>query len=168
MNITEAKQKFIEQWGILATQWGINRTMAQVHALLLISDKNMSTDDIMAALSISRGNANMNVRELMNWNLVRKVIAPGDRKEYFTAEKDMWKVAMNIMEQRKKRELDPMVKLLDELSKVEGDKRNPEIKSFADSMNNIKKFSEQADKIMGVMIKAEENWFWGSFLKIFK
>lgn len=168
MNITEAKQKFIEQWGILATQWGINRTMAQVHALLLISDKNMSTDDIMTALSISRGNANMNVRELMNWNLVHKVIAPGDRKEYFTAEKDMWKVAMNIMEQRKKRELDPMVKLLDELSKVEGDKRNPEIKSFADSMNSIKKFSEQADKIMGVMIKAEENWFWGSFLKIFK
>jgi DNA-binding transcriptional regulator GbsR (MarR family) len=168
MNITEAKQKFIEQWGILATQWGINRTMAQVHALLLISDKNMSTDDIMTALSISRGNANMNVRELMNWSLVRKVIAPGDRKEYFTAEKDMWKVAMNIMEQRKKRELDPMVKLLDELSKVEGDKRNLEIKSFADSMNSIKKFSEQADKIMGVMIKAEENWFWGSFLKIFK
>ena len=168
MNITEAKQKFIEQWGILATQWGINRTMAQVHALLLISDKNMSTDDIMTALSISRGNANMNVRELMNWNLVRKVIAPGDRKEYFTAEKDMWKVAMHIMEQRKKRELDPMVKLLDELSKVEGDKRNPEIKSFADSMNSIKKFSEQADKIMGVMIKAEENWIWGSFLKIFK
>jgi DNA-binding transcriptional regulator GbsR (MarR family) len=168
MNITEAKQKFIEQWGILATQWGINRTMAQVHALLLISDKNLSTDDIMAGLSISRGNANMNIRELMNWNLVRKVIAPGDRKEYFAAEKDIWKVAINIMEQRKKRELDPMVKLLDELSRVEGDKRNPEIKSFTDSMNNIKKFSEQADKIMGVMIKAEENWFWGSFLKVFK
>ena len=168
MNITEAKQKFIEQWGILATQWGINRTMAQVHALLLISDKNLSTDDIMAGLSISRGNANMNIRELMNWNLVRKVIAPGDRKEYFAAEKDIWKVAINIMEQRKKRELDPMVKLLDELSRVEGGKRNPEIKSFTDSMNNIKKFSEQADKVMGVMIKAEENWFWGSFLKVFK
>lgn len=168
MDIIEAKQKFIEQWGILATQWGINRTMAQVHALLLVSDKKMSTDDIMDALSISRGNANMNVRELMNWNLVRKVITPGDRKEYFTAEKDMWKVAKHIMEQRKKRELDPMVKLLDELSKAEGDKRNPETKSFIDSMNNIRKFSEQADKIMGVMIKAEENWFWGSFLKIFK
>ena len=168
MNITEARQKFIEQWGILATQWGINRTMAQVHALLLISDRNLSTDDIMAGLSISRGNANMNVRELMNWNLVKKVIAPGDRKEYFIAEKDIWKVATNIMEQRKKRELDPMVKLLDVLSKVEGDKRNPEIRSFTDSMKNIKKFSEQADKIMSVMIKAEENWFWGSFLKIFK
>lgn len=168
MNINEAKQKFIEQWGILATQWGINRTMAQVHALLMISDRNLSTDDIMAELNISRGNANMNVRELMNWNLVRKAITPGDRKEYFTAEKDIWKVAMNIMEQRKKRELDPMIKLLDELSKVEGDRRNPEIKSFTDTMTNIKKFSEQADKIMSMMIKAEENWFWGSFLKVFK
>lgn len=168
MNITEAKQKFIEQWGILATQWGINRTMAQVHALLLVADKQLSTDDVMAELNISRGNANMNLRELMNWNLVKKAITPGDRKEYFAAEKDIWKVAMHIMEQRKKRELDPMVNLLDELSKVEGDKRSPEIRSFTESMNNIKRFSEQADKIMGVMIKAEENWFWGSFLKVFK
>ncbi len=168
MNITEAKQKFIEHWGILATQWGINRTMAQVHALLLIADKNLSTDDIMEQLTISRGNVNMNVRELMDWNLVRKVITPGDRKEYFAAEKDIWKVAMNIMEQRKKRELDPMVKLLNELSSVEGDKRNTEIKSFTDTVNNIKKFSGHADKIMTVMIKAEENWFWGSFTKIFK
>lgn len=168
MNITEAKQKFIEQWGVLASQWGINRTMSQVHALLLIADKNLSTDDIMEQLSISRGNVNMNVRELMDWNLVRKVITPGDRKEYFAAEKDIWKVAMNIMEQRKKRELDPMVKLLDELSSVEGDKRNTEIKSFTDTVNNIKKFSVHADKIMSVMIQAEENWFWGSFIKIFK
>ena len=168
MNITEAKQKFIEHWGVLATQWGISRTMAQVHALLLISEKHLSTDDIMFQLSISRGNVNMNVRDLMDWNLVRKVITPGDRKEYFSAEKDIWKVAMNIMEQRKKRELDPMVKLLDELSKVEGDKRNTEIKSFTDTVNNIRKFSAHADKMMNVMIKAEENWFLGSFIKIFK
>ncbi len=168
MNIAEAKQKFIEQWGILATQWGINRTMAQVHALLLIAEKPLSTDDIMAELNISRGNANINVRELMNWDLVRKAITRGDRKEYFLAEKDIWKVAMHIMEQRKKRELDPMVKLLDELSRVEGDKRNTEIKSFTDTVNNIKKFSVHADKVMSVMIKAEENWFWGSFLKVFK
>jgi DNA-binding transcriptional regulator GbsR (MarR family) len=168
MNITEAKQKFIEQWGVLATQWGINRTMAQVHALLLIAEKPLSTDDIMTELNISRGNTNMNVRELMNWDLVRKAITRGDRKEYFTAEKDIWKVAMHIMEQRKKRELDPMVKLLDELSQVEGDKRNTEVKSFTDTMNNIKKFSVHTEKIMNVMIKAEENWFWGSFLKAFK
>ncbi len=168
MNIIEAKQKFIEHWGILATQWGINRTMAQVHALLLIAEKPLSTDDIMAELNISRGNTNMNVRELINWNLIRKAITQGDRKEYFAAEKDIWKVAMHIMEQRKRRELDPMVKLLDELSRVEGDKRNTEIKSFTDTVNNIKKFSVHADKVMSVMIKAEENWFLGSFLKVFK
>ncbi len=168
MNIAEAKQKFIEHWGILATQWGINRTMAQVHALMLITEKPLSTDDIMAELNISRGNANMNVRELMNWNLVRKTITQGDRKEYFAAEKDIWKVATYIMEQRKKRELDPMVKLLDELSRVEGDKRNTEIKSFTDTVNNIKKFSVHADKVISVMIKAEEHWFLGSFLKVFK
>ena len=165
MKINEAKQQFIQQWGIFASQWGINRTMAQVHALLLICENPLSTDDIMDGLSISRGNANMNIRELMNWELVHKAIIPGDRKEYFSAEKDIWKVATRIMQQRKKRELDPMVRLLDELSNVEGDKRNTEIKSFTDTINNIKKFSVHAEKIMDMMIKAEENWFFGKFFK---
>lgn len=168
MKLIEAKQKFIQQWGVFASRWGINRTMAQVHALLLISEKPLSTDDVMNELSISRGNANMNIRELMNWELVHKAIVQGDRKEYFSAEKDIWKVATRIMQQRKKRELDPMVRLLDELSKVEGDKRNAEIKSFTDTVNNITKFSVHAEKVMDVMIKAEENWFWGSFLKVIK
>lgn len=168
MKITEAKQQFVTQWGIFASQWGINRTMAQVHALLLIAEKPLSTDNIMTELNISRGNTNMNVRELIDWQLVHKAIIPGDRKEYFSAEKDIWKVATHIMQQRKKRELDPMVRLLDELSNVEGDKRNTEIKSFTDTVNNIKKFSVQVEKMMDMMIKAEENWFWGSFLKVFK
>ena len=168
MKIEEAKQKFITQWGIFASQWGINRTMAQVHALLLIAENSLSTDDIMNKLNISRGNTNMNVRELINWQLVHKAIVPGDRKEYFLAEKDIWKVATNIMQERKKRELDPMLRLLDDLSKVVGDKRNTEIKSFTETINNIRKFSVHGEKIMNVMIKAEENWFWGSFLKIFK
>lgn len=168
MKIKEAKQQFIQSWGIFAGQWGINRTMAQVHALLLTSPVALTTDDIMNELSISRGNANMNVRELMDWELVSKVILPGDRKEYFQAEKDIWKVATRIMQQRKKRELDPMIRLLGQLSNVEGDKRNAEVKAFIDTVENINKFSAHAEKIMDVMIKAEENWFWGSFIKIFK
>jgi DNA-binding transcriptional regulator GbsR (MarR family) len=99
---------------------------------------------------------------------VNKKIIPGDRKEYFSAEKDIWKVATHIMQQRKKRELDPMVKLLDELSHVENDKRNTEVKFFIETVNNIKKFSLQVEKMMSIMIKSEENWFWGSFLKVFK
>ena len=168
MKLEEAKQQFIQSWGVLGGQWGINRTMAQVHALLLIASTPLSTDDIMEQLSISRGNANMNIRELMDWNLVDKIIVPGDRKEYFSAEKDIWKVAMDIMQQRKKRELDPMVKVLNQLSNIEEDKKNPDVKAFTEAVANIKKFAGQADKTMDMMIKAEENWFWGSFLKLVK
>lgn len=168
MKLSEAKQQFIHSWGVLGSQWGINRTMAQVHSLLLVASKPLSTDDIMEELSISRGNANMNIRDLMEWGLVDKVIVPGDRKEYFSAEKDIWKVATRIMYQRKKRELDPMLKVLNQLTDIEGDKRNAEVKAFTETIENIKKFAGQAEKTMDVMIKAEENWFWSNFLKLFK
>jgi len=168
MKLNEAKQQFIQSWGILGSQWGINRTMAQVHALLLVASAPLSTDNIMEELSISRGNANMNVRDLMNWGLVDKIIVQGDRKEYFSAEKDIWKVATKIMYQRKKRELDPMLKVLNQLTDIEGDKRTAEVKAFTESIESIKKFAGQAEKTMDVMIKAEENWFWSSFLKLIK
>lgn len=168
MKFNDAKQQFIHSWGVLGSQWGINRTMAQVHSLLLISSKPLSTDDIMEELSISRGNANMNIRDLMDWGLIDKVIVPGDRKEYFSAEKDIWKVATRIMYQRKKKELDPMLKVLNQLTEIEGDKRNADVKAFTEAIENIKKFAGQAEKTMDVMIKAEENWFWGNFLKLFK
>lgn len=168
MKLAEAKQQFIHSWGVLGSQWGINRTMAQVHSLLLVASKPLSTDEIMEELSISRGNANMNIRDLMEWDLVNKVIVPGDRKEYFTAEKDIWKVATRIMYQRKKHELDPMLKVLNQLTDIEGDKRNTEVKAFTETVENIKKFAGQAEKTLDVMIKAEENWFLGNFMKIFK
>jgi DNA-binding transcriptional regulator GbsR (MarR family) len=168
MNLTEAKAKFIESWGVLGSQWGINRTMAQIHALLMVAAKPLSTEDIMEQLSVSRGNTNMNVRELIDWGLVQKVIIPGERKEYFSAEKDIWKVATLIMYQRKKRELDPMVKVLGQLSDIDADKRNPEVKAFTDTVGNIKKFAGQAEKTLDTIIRSEENWFWGSFIKFFK
>lgn len=168
MKLTEARQQFIQSWGILGSQWGINRTMAQIHALLLVSGKPLSTDEIMDELTISRGNANMNIRDLIDWQLVDKVIVQGDRKEYFSAEKDIWKVATKIVYQRKKRELDPMMKVLTQLSDIEGDKRNADVKAFTETIDNIKKFATQADKTMDTIIKAEENWFWGSFIKLFK
>jgi DNA-binding transcriptional regulator GbsR (MarR family) len=168
MKLTEAKQQFIQSWGVLGSQWGINRTMAQVHALLLISCKPLSTDDIMEELSISRGNANMNVRDLMNWGLVDKVIVPGDRKEYFNAEKDIWKVATRIMYQRKKRELDSMIKVLGQIKEIDGDKRNAEMKAFIETIGNIEKIATQAEKTLDTVIKAEEHWFWSNFTKLLK
>ena len=168
MQLAEAKQQFISSWGAFGTQWGINRTMAQIHALLLISTNPITQDDIMEQLSISRGNVNMNIRELISWNLVERVILPGERKEYFTAEKDIWKVATQIIKERKKRELDPMLKLLGQLQQVEGDKKDKETKQFVEMVGSIKKLGTQADKVLDSLIKAEENWFTMNILKLFK
>ena len=167
MQLAEAKAQFIANWGRFGTNWGINRTMAQIHALLLVSPDNLSADEVMEQLNISRGNANMNLRELIDWGLVQKVIVPGERKEFFTAEKDIWKVARQIVKERKKRELDLMIPVLKELSEVEGDKRDRAVKTFTDTIQNIRKFSEQADKTLDTMIKADEHWFWSSLMKLF-
>ncbi len=168
MKLTEAKQQFISSWGAFGTHWGINRTMAQIHALLLISPEPMTQDDIMEELNISRGNTNMNIRELINWGLVERVLLSGERKEFFTAEKDIWKVVKQIVKERKKRELEPMLQLLDKLEAVEGDKRDKNVKTFVDTISSIKKLGRQADKTLDVMIKAEESWFVGNLLKLFK
>ncbi len=168
MKLPEAKQQFISSWGAFGTQWGINRTMAQIHALLLVSADPITQDDIMEQLSISRGNVNMNIRDLISWSLVERIIVTGERKEYFTAEKDIWKVATQIIKERKKRELDPMLKLLGQLENIDGDKKDRETKQFTEMIGSIKKLGTQADKMLDSMIKAEEHWFTGSILKMFK
>ena len=168
MKLTEAKAQFISSWGAFGTHWGINRTMAQIHALLLISADPITQDDIMDQLNISRGNVNMNTRELIDWGLVDRVLIPGERKEFFSAEKDIWKVATQIIKERKKRELDPMLKLLGQLEKIDGNKKDKHVKQFTDTISGIRKFGGQADKMLDVMIKAEETWFLGALLKFFK
>ena len=168
MKLSEAKQQFISSWGAFGTQWGINRTMAQIHALLLVSPDPITQDDIMEQLSISRGNVNMNIRDLISWSLVERIIVSGERREYFSAEKDIWKVATQIIKERKKRELDPMLKLLSQLENVDGNKKDKETKQFVEMIASIKKLELSADKMLDVTIKAEENWFTGSILKMFK
>lgn len=168
MELQEARLKFIEAWGKLGTEWGINRTMAQVHALLLITPGELTTEEIMEQLQISRGNANMTLRDLIGWGLVEKKHRAGERKEYFFADKDTWNIARQVAKERRKRELDPVLKVLDELSKVEGDKKDENYKTFNKSINDINKLAKNVDKTLETMIKAEENWFWSSILKIFK
>lgn len=168
MKLAEAKAQFISSWGAFGTHWGINRTMAQIHALLLISPNPITQDDIMEQLNISRGNVNMNTRELIDWGLVDRILVPGERKEFFSAKKDLWKVSTQIIKERKRRELDPMLKLLAQLEKIEGDKKDKDTKQFIDTVQGIKKLGNQADKMLDVMIKAEENWITGTLLKFFK
>ena len=168
MELPEAKQKFIEAWGKLGSEWGVNRTMAQVHALLLLSPDTLTTEEIMESLSISRGNANMTLRELMSWGLVEKQLKAGERKEFFYADKNTWNIARQVAKERRKRELDPIIKILDELTKVEGDGKDPAFKTFNKSVTDINKLAKNVDKTLETMLKADENWFWGSILKIFK
>jgi len=168
MELVEAKQKFIESWGKLGSEWGINRTMAQVHALLLITPGDLTTEEIMETLRISRGNANMTLRDLISWGLIEKRHKPGERKEYFYADKDTWTIARQVAKERRKRELDPMLKILDELAKVQGDKKDPEYTTFNKSVNDINKLAKNVDKTLDTMLKAEESWFWGSIMKVFK
>jgi Predicted transcriptional regulators len=122
----------------------------------------------MEDLNISRGNTNMNLRELINWGLVERIIVPGERKEFFSAEKDIWKVITLIVKERKKRELEPMLKLLDQLENVEGDKRDKNVKIFVDTIRGIKRLGVQADKTLDTMIKGEENLFMNAMLRFIK
>lgn len=168
MNLTEAKHQFIASWGAFGTQWGINRTMAQIHALLMVSAEPITQDDIMEQLNISRGNVNMNIRDLITWGLVDRILLSGERKEYFSAEKDVWKVATQIIKERKKRELDPMMKLLATLENIEGDKKDKDVKQFIDTVSGLRKFGKKADQMLDVMIKADESWFLTGMMKIFK
>lgn len=168
MKIVEARQQFISQWGAFGTHWGINRTMAQIHALLMVSPDPLTQDEMMEELNISRGNVNMNIRELINWGLVERQFVQGERKEFFVAEKDIWKVIRLIVKERKRRELEPMLELLDKLEEVEGDKKDRKVKAFLDTVTGIKKLGKQADKTLDMMVKAEENWFVGNLLRFFK
>ena len=168
MKLEEAKQQFIQNWGVLGSQWGINRTMAQIHALLLVSPDPMSADDIMSQLQISRGNTNMNVRDLMDWGIVDKVLKPGERKEFFVAEKDIWTVAMRIIKERKRREVEPILNAMDQLKDIEGAKNDKEAKMFVDTITDIQKFANQASKAVDGLTKMDEHWFTGTLLKLFK
>lgn len=169
MEYKEAREKFIQAWGVFGSNWGINRTMAQVHALLMIAHEPLSTEHIMEELQISRGNANMNVRELIDWGLVKRELKMGERKEYFVAEKDMWKVVKQIMIQRRKRELEPMISLLDDISHVDKNKKaGPEEKAFVKTLGDITSFAHDADKTLERMIKADEHWFLGTFMRLMK
>jgi DNA-binding transcriptional regulator GbsR (MarR family) len=145
MNYKETQESFVQLWGSLGTNWGINKAMAQIHALLLSVENPLTTDEIMERLQVSRSNANLNIRALLDWGLIYKKHVPGDRKEYFVAEKDIWDVAVKIMKERRRREVEPVVKELKTLSEFEAS--TYEEKNFKKLLNDT---IELSDKLMGV------------------
>ncbi len=110
--VEESKAMFVRRWGEMAAYWGISRTMAELHALLFASTAPLCTDDVMEQLAISRGNASMSLRALVDWGLIERVHHRGDRKEYFTANPDVWALFENITRQRKRREVEPILETI--------------------------------------------------------
>ena len=147
MELQEAKQQFIDTWGALGTEWGINKSVAQVHALLLASNDPISTDEIMERLVISRGNANMSIRQLIEYGIVYKKHIAGDRKEYFVAEKDVLKWAMKIAIMRKKKELDPVMEILKDITQVTAEEKTEDGKAFHQTVKDIQVLTDQLETI---------------------
>jgi DNA-binding transcriptional regulator GbsR (MarR family) len=106
-------QDFVEHWGLMARSWGINSTMGELFALLFISGGDWTADQLREALQISRGNASMNLRELITWGVVHRVHHQGERREFYKAEGDVWTLFRRILAERKRRELDPTLDLLE-------------------------------------------------------
>ena len=165
MTLDEAQEKFINTWGTLGSNWGISRTKAMIHALLLIAEEPLSTEEVMERLQISRGNANQNLRALVDWNLVYKEIKPGERKEFFVAEKEIWTMARQIIRERRKRELEPVRDILQEVSDV--DEKTAEARQFRVYMNDLQDFIELMSAVSSIALQMEKSNFLKSILKSF-
>src|SRR5438067_9937927 len=116
MELTPVAQRFILHWGEMGSRWGINRTVAQIHALLFLSPRPLNAEEIAETLGVARSNVSNSLKELQNWGIVRVTHVMGDRRDHFESMKDVWEMFRVILDERKKRESDPTLHLLKELS----------------------------------------------------
>ena len=122
-NLSPVEQKLILHWGEMGARWGINRTVAQVHALLFISPKPLNADDIVETLAVARSNVSTSLKELQGWGIVKLVHVLGDRRDHFESMKDVWEMFRVVLDERKKREIDPTMRMLRECI-IEAEKDN--------------------------------------------
>ena len=151
----KAIEQFVLLWGEMASAWGINRTMAQIHALLYAESDPLDTDTIMDQLSISRGNANMNLRNLLQWQLIHKVHFKGQRKDYYTAEKDVWNIVSMIVRERQNREIEPIRENLEETLRLfenSGMDNVQEEEEFKERIENFIEFLEMFDRFTKALL----------------
>ncbi|TYP93951.1 transcriptional regulator, ArsR family [Fodinibius salinus] len=150
----EALEQFVLLWGEMASAWGINKTMAQIHALLYAEADPLDTDTIMNHLDISRGNANMNLRKLVQWQLIHKVHFKGKRKDFFTAEKDVWNIVSTIIRERQQREVAPIRENLNETLALfdEPDSLSGEEQAFKERIENFTTFLEMFERFTEALL----------------
>jgi DNA-binding transcriptional regulator GbsR (MarR family) len=125
--LSPVQQKFILHWGEMGTRWGINRTVAQIHALLYISPKPLNADDLVGTLGVARSNVSSSLKELQGWGIVKMVHVLGDKRDHFESMKDVWELFRVVLDERKKREIDPTMRMLHEcITEAEKDKETDE------------------------------------------
>jgi DNA-binding transcriptional regulator GbsR (MarR family) len=145
--LREARNLLVRRWGEMGGYWGINRTMAEIHALLYVSSEPLCTDDVMAQLHVSRGNASMNLRALVDWGLIQRVHKLGDRKEYFEADTDVWHMFETIMRERRRREVEPIIDTIDRCQElVEGLNHTSD-----DAVASAREFRRRLDELRGFL-----------------
>jgi DNA-binding transcriptional regulator GbsR (MarR family) len=116
MTLTASMKEFILHWGEMGARWGVNRTVAQVHALLYLSPESLTAEEIADALSVARSNVSTSLKELQNWNLIQVDSRIGDRRDYFRTSSDVWTLFLTVVEQRVEREIAPTLKMLERLA----------------------------------------------------
>ena len=175
MELTTATKEFITHWGEMGTRWGINRTVAQIHALLFISEQPLTADEISDTLSVARSTVSTGLHELQSWDLVRVVHALGDRRDHFETRSDVWEMFSIVLNERRRREMDPTLDTLREIMDELGDsdaeetythQKLRELLDFFETMmslynqlenmplstiKNIAKMGNLAGKLIGIM-----------------
>ncbi len=170
--LTPVQQKFVLHWGEMGTRWGINRTVAQVHALLYLSPKPLNAEDIVDTLDVARSNVSNSLKELQGWGIIKLVHVMGDKRDHFESMKDVWEMFRVVLDERKKREIDPTLAMLHDciLEAEKGGAANrhtlerlTELKSFFDLTNSwysqvrtwpastFSKFVRMGDKVLKIM-----------------
>ena len=150
----DALNEFVQLWGDMASAWGINKTMSQIHALLYAESHHLDTDSIMNTLDISRGNANMNLHRLLEWELIYKVPKEGTRKDFYAAETDVWKVVSTIIKERHQREIAPIrAELAQCIATLEaGGLTDEESKDFKQRIENYNEFLEMFERFTNALL----------------
>ncbi|TFL17997.1 GbsR/MarR family transcriptional regulator [Jannaschia formosa] len=180
MTLTPLQQDFVLHFGEMGSRWGINRTVGQIYALLFLSEEPLNAEAITSALSISRSNTSMGLKELQSWNLVRLRHRPGDRRDYFTTPDDLWEIVRTLIAERRKREIDPTLTTLRELE-MRGSTGDPYAEAriaelreliemmtqFHDEMNRLEterlvQLMTMGRKLGGLLEKTNKMKFWGT------
>lgn len=139
--LTPVQQKFVLHWGEMGTRWGINRTVAQTHALLFISPRSLNADDIVETLAVARSNVSTSLKELQSWGIVKMVHILGDKRDHFESMKDVWEMFRVVLNERKRREIDPTMQMLNECI-AESEQAKPTDAHTLQRLRDLREFFE--------------------------